>query len=67
MIILFVNPLSLNLFNELNRDGFFTLFDIGLINFLVLVPMLLWFNNYISKAKIFAMEQKGLTNGYQSK
>jgi hypothetical protein len=67
MIVLFVNPLSLNLFNELNKDGIFTLFDIGLINFLVLVPILLWFNNHISKAKIFVIEQKGLLNGYQSK
>jgi hypothetical protein len=67
MIVLFVNPLSLNLFNELNKDGIFTLFDIGLINFLVLVPILLWFNNYISKSKVFVSEQGGLLNEHQSK
>jgi hypothetical protein len=67
MIILFVNPLSLNIFFKLNSDGYFTLFDIGLINFLVLVPLLLWFNNHISKSKVFTLKPKELWNEQQSK
>jgi hypothetical protein len=39
MILLFINPLTLNLFLKITEQNQFNLLDLGLINFLIIVPL----------------------------
>jgi hypothetical protein len=41
MILLFINPLTLNLFLKITEQNHFDLLDLGLVNFLVIVPLAL--------------------------
>jgi hypothetical protein len=55
-IALFLNPLSLNMFSRLQQSKI-NLFDFGLINYLVIIPLLAYVLNLIGHQKIFREEQ----------
>jgi hypothetical protein len=58
MILLFINPFSLNIFLKISDQNHFVLLDLGLINFLVIVPLTLWLSETVSEKKMFRMERR---------
>ncbi|MDR2369693.1 MAG: hypothetical protein LBD63_03630 [Mycoplasmataceae bacterium] len=58
MILLFINPLTLNLFSKITENNHFKLLDLGLINFLLIFPSILWFGETISGKPMFMLKRK---------
>jgi hypothetical protein len=58
MILLFINPFSLNIFLKISDQNHFILLDLGLINFLVIVPLTLWLSETVSEKKMFRIERR---------
>jgi hypothetical protein len=55
-ILLFINPLSLNIFSRLQQSSI-NLFDFGLINYLVIIPLLAYTLNLIGNKSQYRKEQ----------
>jgi hypothetical protein len=45
------------LFLKITEQNHFDLLDLGLVNFLVIVPLALWFGNVLSAKQLFAMKE----------
>jgi hypothetical protein len=58
MILLFINPLTLNLFLKITEQNHFVLLDLGIINFLIIVPITLWFIETIINKPMFTNPRK---------
>ncbi|MDR0739714.1 MAG: hypothetical protein LBF00_02465 [Mycoplasmataceae bacterium] len=62
MIFLFINPLSLNVFLKISDQGSYIPFDLGVVNFLIIVPLLLLIGNNISSHQIFSIKNMEIIN-----
>jgi hypothetical protein len=56
-ILFFVNPLSLSLWSKIMPYG--VSYDLNLLNFVVIVPLLFSLTNIVGKAKCFAIKKTG--------
>jgi hypothetical protein len=56
MIFLFINPLSLNIFLKISEQAHTNLLDLGIINFLIIIPLSLWIGDNVSENKIFSIK-----------
>ncbi|GHU47615.1 hypothetical protein FACS1894218_2410 [Bacilli bacterium] len=54
-IMLFLNPLSLNMFSRFQQTKI-NLFDFGLINYLLIIPLLMYLLNTIGNINIIRKE-----------